>query len=165
MNFKRLFYGSKDVFGLDVGSSYVKAVQLRQDEQGYSVVAGGWTRIAQEGADKRTKINNVVNAIRTCIKSAQIKTKYAVCGISGPNVALRRFKFPEVGTEEIERAHWVSQGHLDALAREQGGEAVDYLDKDGKVTDVEADMVKVKVHYSKLNLFSDEKGIIRVISL
>jgi len=124
LNFKRLLYGSKDVFGLDVGSSYVKAVQLRQDEQGYSVVTAGWTQIAQDVADDRAKIGNVVKAIRKCIKSAQIKTKYAVCGISGPNVALRRFRFPAVGAEEIETA--VLFEAQQACPFEQGQFIVDY---------------------------------------
>jgi len=124
LNFKRLFYGSKDVFGLDVGSSYVKAVQLRQDEHGYSVVAAGWSQISQDGADDRAQIDNVVNAIRKCIKSAQIKTKYAVCGISGPNVALRRFKFAAVGAEEIETA--VLSEAQQACPFEEGQFIVDY---------------------------------------
>ena len=133
LNFKRLLYGSKDVFGLDVGSSYVKAVQLRQDEpppsegrdeRGYSVVTAGWTQIAQDGADDRAKIDNVVEAIRKCIKSAQIKTKYAVCGISGPNVALRRFRFPAVGAEEVETA--VLSEAQQACPFEQGQFIVDY---------------------------------------
>lgn len=124
LNFKRLLYGSEDVFGLDVGSSYVKAVQLRQDEQGYSVVTAGWSQIAQDGANDRAKIDNVVKAIRKCIKSAQIKTKYAVCGISGPSVALRRFRFPAIGAEEIETA--VLSEAQQACPFEQGQFIVDY---------------------------------------
>jgi type IV pilus assembly protein PilM len=104
LNFKRLFYGRRDVFGLDVGSSYVKAVQLRQDEEGYSLITAGCTEITRYGGDDRAKISNTISAIRQCIKSAQIKTKYAVCGIRGPNVALRRFRFPAMEAEEIDEA-------------------------------------------------------------
>ena len=123
-NFKRLFYGSRDVFGLDVGSSYVKAVQLRQDAQGYSVITAGWTQIAQDEEEEQASIENVVKAIRKCIKTAQIKTKYAVCGISGPNVALRRFRFPSVGVEEVETA--VLSEAQQACPFEQGQFIVDY---------------------------------------
>ncbi len=105
LNFKRLFSGKRDVFGLDVGSSYVKAVQLHQDENGYSVIAAGRTEVMGDGADDRAKINNLVTAIRKCVKSAQIRTKHAVCGICGPSVALRHFKFPPaMEAEEIEEA-------------------------------------------------------------
>jgi type IV pilus assembly protein PilM len=104
LNFKRLFSGNRDVFGLDVGLSYVKAVQLRQDENGYSVIAAGRTEVMGDGADDRAKINNLVTAIRKCVKSARIKTKHAVCGICGPSVALRPFKLPVMETKEIEEA-------------------------------------------------------------
>jgi len=135
LNFKRLFYGSRDVFGLDVGSSYVKAVQLQQDGQGYSVLTAGWSQIAQDGADDRAKIENVVKAIRKCIKSAQIKTKYAVCGISGPNVALRRFRFPSVGVDEVETA--VLSEAQQACPFERGQFIVDYqLFKNNTVGDL-----------------------------
>jgi type IV pilus assembly protein PilM len=123
LDFKRLFYGSRDVFGLDVGSTYIKAVQLRQDKQGYSVVAAGRTKIAG-GSGDRVKTNNIVKAIRECIKSAQIKTRYAVCGISGPNVALRRFEFPAVETEEIEGV--VLSEAQQACPFEDGQYIVDY---------------------------------------
>jgi len=135
LNFKRLFYGSRDVFGLDVGSCYVKAVQLRQDEQGYSVITAGCTRIAQDDQDEQARTENVVKAIRECIKSAQIKTKYAVCGISGPNVALRRFRVPEVGAEEIETA--VLSEAQQACPFEEGQYIVDYqLFKNNTVGDL-----------------------------
>lgn len=124
MNFKRLFYGSRDVFGLDVGSSYVKAVQLRQDEEGYSLITAGCTEIAQDDGDDRAKISNTISAIRECIKSAQIKTKYAVCGIRGPNVALRRFRFPAMEAEEIDEA--VLSEAEQACPFEQGQFIVDY---------------------------------------
>lgn len=124
MNFKRLFYGKRDVFGLDVGSSYVKAVQLRQDEEGYSLITAGYTEIAQDGGDDRAKISNTISAIRQCIKSAQIKTKYAVCGIRGPNVALRRFRFPAMEAEEIDEA--VLSEAEQACPFEQGQFIVDY---------------------------------------
>ena len=124
MNFKRLFYGRRDVFGLDVGSSYVKAVQLRQDEGGYSLISAGCTEITEDGGDDRTKISNTVSAIRQCIKSAQIKTKYAVCGIRGPNVALRRFRFPAMEAEEIDEA--VLSEAEQACPFEQGQFIVDY---------------------------------------
>ncbi len=124
MNFKRLFYGRRDVFGLDVGSSYVKAVQLRQDEEGYSLITAGCTEIAQDGGDDRSKISNTISAIRQCIKSAQIKTKYAVCGIRGPNVALRRFRFPAMEVEEIDKA--VLSEAEQACPFDQGQFIVDY---------------------------------------
>ena len=153
MNFKRLFYGSRDVFGLDVGSSYVKAVQLRQDERGYSVITAGWTPIEQdERGDNISGIDNIVKAIRKCIKSAQIKTKYAVCGISGPNVALRRFQFPAAGDDEVEMA--VLSEARQACPFEEGQYIVDYqLFKNNRVGDL-----------TKLNNIQDSQAIRGVLA-
>ena len=94
MNLRRLFSGKKDLFGLDIGSSCVKAVQLRQDEQGYELIAAGRAEVVQHDNVNRMKTNALVAAIRKCVKAAEIKTKYAVCAICGPDVAARRFKFP-----------------------------------------------------------------------
>ena len=124
MNFKRLLSGKRDVFGLDVGSSCVKAIQLRRDENGYSVIAAGRTEVIQDGTDNRGQIKNIVTAIRKCVKSAQIKTKHAVCGISGPNVALRHFEFPVMEAGEIEEAVLLEAGQVCPF--EQGQFIVDY---------------------------------------
>ena len=124
MDLKRLFYGSREVFGLDIGSSYVKAVQLRHDEQGYHVITAGLTAISGDNKNERAGISEVVRAIRRCIKSAQIKTKHAVCGVSGPNVALRRFRFPSVGVEEVESA--VLSEAQQVCPFEEGQYIVDY---------------------------------------
>ena len=44
----RLFFGGKnDVFGLDIGSRWVKVVKLRQDERGYKVIGVAKQEIVQ----------------------------------------------------------------------------------------------------------------------
>jgi type IV pilus assembly protein PilM len=103
LNLKRLFSGQRDAFGLDIGSSYIKAVQLHRDESGYNVMAAGRVEVVQDDNDDHAKIDNLVTAIRKCVKSAQIKTKYAVCGVCGPNVAVRRFEFSTVGAKGIDQ--------------------------------------------------------------
>ncbi|MHC5059512.1 MAG: pilus assembly protein PilM [Planctomycetota bacterium] len=124
MSFKHLFHSSREVFGLDVGSSYVKAVQLHKDKKGYSVVKAGWMEIARDVINDKVDIKEAVSAIRKCVKSAQIKTKYAVCGIHGPNVALRRFRFPAMEAEQVEAA--VSSEAEQVCPFEAGQYIIDY---------------------------------------
>lgn len=106
LELKRLFFRRKnEVFGLDVGTGYVKVVKLRQDESGYKIIGVARREIVKVGQDEgRRKSAGIAKTIRRCVKSAQVGTRYAVCSVSGPDVAVRRFNFPPLHTEEINNA-------------------------------------------------------------
>jgi type IV pilus assembly protein PilM len=91
-----------EILGLDVGSSSVKAVRLRKEEAGYSVAAAGVTEVATAGED--TYHPAAVNAIRECCRLIANRTRFAVCGLSGPEVAVRDFEFPSLSPSEIDGA-------------------------------------------------------------
>ncbi|MHC4573769.1 MAG: pilus assembly protein PilM [Planctomycetota bacterium] len=93
-----------EVLGLDVGSSQVKAIQLHKDDTGYRVTAAGIVDFEPDGVDSGGKEANIVEAIRKCLHSAGAQTQLAVCGVSGPEVAVRDFKFPSLAPDEIEGA-------------------------------------------------------------
>ncbi|NIA17416.1 MAG: pilus assembly protein PilM, partial [Planctomycetes bacterium] len=88
-------FGRKDVFGLDIGSSAVKMVQLSRSGNGYTVNAAGVTACKSDNAA------GVINAVRDCLEASGIGAQLAVCSISGPEVAARGFKFPSLLPEEI----------------------------------------------------------------
>jgi len=92
------------ILGLDIGSSAVKVVALQKDDAGYSVIAIGMREIPAAQNDYNQHRINTVKAIRQCFEQAKIKTKMAVCGVSGPEVAVRDFEFPPLSTEDIEAA-------------------------------------------------------------
>ena len=105
MNWKRSIKLVKDeVLGLDIGSSAVKLVALKKDSSGYSVTATGMREIAAGEDDCDQHRTDTVKAIRECFEQAGIKTKMAVCGVSGPDVAVRDFEFPPLSAEDIEAA-------------------------------------------------------------
>lgn len=106
MDFKRLLkFDQGEVVGLDIGSSVVKMVQLRKNNGGYVVTAAGMAEIADGTEDnKNRKEINTVGAISSCLKSTGIQTRMAVCGVCGPEVAVRYFKFPALPPEEVEGA-------------------------------------------------------------
>lgn len=102
MDWKRtLNLGKDEVLGLDIGSSAVKIVALRKNGAGYSATAAGIVEIAASDDDINLRRINTVKAIRKCFGQTKIKTKLAVCGVSGPEVAVRDFEFPLSSTEEI----------------------------------------------------------------
>ena len=91
-----------EMVGLDIGSSAVKVVQLRKTNSDWAVTAAGMFEIAAEDenslGDEET---STVRAIRDCLSEAGVTTPWAVCGVCGPEVAVRCFKFPLLPTEEI----------------------------------------------------------------
>lgn len=109
-----LNFTKTDVLGLDIGSSAVKAVQLRKDNTGYTVTAAGIAEIAPAAPSYKASVGdednnhhrktNTLKAIHECFKSTGSKTKFAVCGLSGPEVAVRDFEFPSLSNSEIEGA-------------------------------------------------------------
>jgi len=92
-------------FGLDIGSSSVKLLQLQKDADGFSVTAAALADVtANGGLDEEQAKLNIVNAIRECLQLTGIESRSAVCGLSGPQVAVRDFKFPALTPEEAESA-------------------------------------------------------------
>jgi type IV pilus assembly protein PilM len=105
LNWKRSIKLVKDeILGLDIGSSAVKIVALKKDDIGYSVTATAMREIAASQEDYDQHRANTVKAIRACFEQTGIKTKIAVCGVSGPEVAVRDFEFPPLSAEDIEAA-------------------------------------------------------------
>lgn len=106
LNWKRLLdLEETQVVGVDIGSSAVRIVQMRKDDAGYVVTAAGITEIAngKETSQEQKEINTV-GAISECLQSTGIQTRFAVCGICGPETAVRYFKFPSLPLEETQGA-------------------------------------------------------------
>lgn len=115
----------KEVLGLDIGSSHIKLIQLRKDNSDYTVVTAAIADIPPGKTDdeKARDINTAV-AIHQCLKSAELQTRLAVCGLSGPEVAVRYFKFPSLSPEEIEGAVLLEAAQICPFNTNDG--AVDY---------------------------------------
>jgi type IV pilus assembly protein PilM len=97
---------TKETFGLDISSSAVKMVQMRKDDDGYKATAAGIVDIvdASPEIDENSRQINTTSGIHRCYQSTGIHTRMAVCGVSGPEVAVRDFKFPSLPQREVEGA-------------------------------------------------------------
>ena len=97
--------GRRDIVGVDVGSHSVKLVQLRKAGTNWVVSAAGIVDISDKGVDNPgRKETNSARAVHNCMRLSGIKTKRAVCGVGGAQVAVRDFEFPVIPSEQIERA-------------------------------------------------------------
>ncbi|MHC4328055.1 MAG: type IV pilus assembly protein PilM [Planctomycetota bacterium] len=105
MNWKRnIDLKKNEILGLDIGSSTVKMVALRKNGAGYSAVAAGITEIAPSENNDDHHGKNTVAAIRECLERTMAKRKLVVCGISGPEVAVRDFELPSLSAAEMASA-------------------------------------------------------------
>ncbi|MHC4169796.1 MAG: type IV pilus assembly protein PilM [Planctomycetota bacterium] len=93
-----------ETLGLDIGSAAVKIVALRKTDEGYSAIAAGIAGIAASDNDAIRHRMNTVKAIRSCFARASVKRKLAVCGVSGPEVAVRDFELELLSPEEMTAA-------------------------------------------------------------
>jgi len=91
----------RNLVGLDIDASAVRMVQLRKDSSGYAVVKAVVADIAPWGNDPQLHRLHTTQAILQGLSSAAIRSRYAVCGLRGPEVVVRDFEFPALTPEEI----------------------------------------------------------------
>jgi len=122
-----------EVCGLDIGSSAVKIVAIRKENTGYKVTAVGISQIANRRDSQHEQGGNnanVVKAIHDCYATTgqktgnKLRTKLAVCGIGGPEIAVRDFEFPPLPEDEIDGAVTLEAGLVCPFNPEQA--VVDY---------------------------------------
>ncbi|MDA8087289.1 MAG: type IV pilus assembly protein PilM [Nitrospiraceae bacterium] len=102
-----MFLGGKTSFGLDIGSSYIKAVQLKEKRGGYELELFDMVHLPPELIVDGSIIDSIrlVEALRQLVKKARIKTKNAIIGIAGhASVIIRRISLPEMTEEELEES-------------------------------------------------------------
>ena len=92
------------MFGLDIGSSEVKLLQLRKHGHNYRVVAAATAGIEAGEGDHGDSGPEIFRAINRCLGAASGQTQFAVCGVCGPEVAVRCFQFPSLLANEIQGA-------------------------------------------------------------
>ncbi len=93
----------KAVIGLDIGSSSIKAVELRGSKQGYELVSFGLEPLAQDtvvdGAIMDAPL--VAGAITNIFEQQKIKTKSVATAVSGHSVIVKRVTLPAMTEEEL----------------------------------------------------------------
>jgi type IV pilus assembly protein PilM len=96
----------RESFGLDVGTSAVKAVQLRERPGGFALTALGSAPLRAsaiaEGTIKEPAA--VVEAIREAVASAGITLREATIGIAGRELIMKKVQLPEVPAKELRNA-------------------------------------------------------------
>ena len=111
-----LFSKKKELIGIDVGSTSVKLVQLREAKGGYEVDSMGIAPLPPEAIVDNTLMDS--SAVADCIRSlveglAVRKVKEAASSVSGNSVIIRKVQMPASTDEELEsEILWESEQYI-----------------------------------------------------
>jgi type IV pilus assembly protein PilM len=106
---------AKSIVGLDIGSSSIKLLELREAKTGYQVANFGVEPLPHETIVDSTIMNApaVVGAIRKLISTYQIKTRQVCTSVSGHSVIIRKITLPLMTEEEIEgNIQWEAEQYI-----------------------------------------------------
>ncbi|MEJ2183343.1 MAG: type IV pilus assembly protein PilM [Nitrospirota bacterium] len=95
---------SRDTIGLDIGSSFLKVVQLKEKRNGYELEAFDMLPLPPELIVDGSIIDSLrlVEAVKEILKKARVKSKNCALGIAGhASVIIRRISLPEMSEEEL----------------------------------------------------------------
>lgn len=110
-----LIKSKKDVVGIDIGSSSVKLVQLRQVKGGYQLVTLGVAPLPSEAIVDNAIMDSsaVVEVIRNLMEGNKVKTKNVATSISGHSVIIRKIQLPIMTEEEMETSiQWEAEQYI-----------------------------------------------------
>lgn len=91
-----------ELSGLDIGSTAAKLVCLRKSQGGYTLMAAHCEELPSNANEAHSEA--YIDAIKRCLKAEGTRGKNVVCGVSGPEVIVRGFKFPALPEQAIEQA-------------------------------------------------------------
>jgi len=106
---------SKAVVGLDIGSSSVKAVELKSDGKTYRVTAFATAPVPPDSIVDGAIIDGaaVADAIRRVFENKAFKTKDVAVSLSGNAVIVKKINLPIMTESELaESIHWEAEQYI-----------------------------------------------------
>ena len=106
---------TEQLVGLDIGSSAVKAVELRQTGDQYTVVALGVEPVPPDSIVDGAILDSgiVSDVIRRLFSRLGIKTKKVAVSVAGNAVIVKKITLPVMGEAELgDSIHWEAKQHI-----------------------------------------------------
>jgi type IV pilus assembly protein PilM len=110
-----LFRRAKSLVGLDIGSSAVKAVELKPAGKGYKVTAFGAESVPPDSIVDGAIIDAaaVADAIRRLFEGQKIQTKEVAASLSGNAVIVKKITLPVMTEAELaESVYWEAEQYI-----------------------------------------------------
>ncbi len=107
--------GKKNLVGLDIGSSSIKAVELQKKGNSYQLVHLGFENLLADTVvdGQIMELNNVSNVITNIFNEHQIRTTRIAAGVSGHSVIVKNIVLPQMSEDELrESFSWHAEEHI-----------------------------------------------------
>src|SRR5262244_345559 len=107
--------GKKNLVGLDIGSSAVKAVELGRKGAALQLLNLGFENLQSDTIvdGQIMELNNVSNVISHIFNEHQIRTTRVAAGVSGHSVIVKNIVLPSMSDEELQESFsWHAEEHI-----------------------------------------------------
>src|SRR4026208_2335 len=107
--------GKKNLVGLDIGSSSIKAVELGKKGASLQLLNLGFENLQTDTVvdGQIMELNNVSNVISHIFSEHQIHTNRVAAGVSGHSVIVKNIVPPQMSTEELQESFsWHAEEHI-----------------------------------------------------
>jgi type IV pilus assembly protein PilM len=107
--------GKKNLVGVDIGSSSIKAVELQKKGNSYHLLHLGFENLSPDTVvdGQIMELNNVSNVITNIFAEHQIKTSRVAAGVSGHSVIVKNIVLPQMSEDELrESFSWHAEEHI-----------------------------------------------------
>src|SRR5918912_4140301 len=108
-------FGKKNLVGVDIGSSSVKAVELQGKPGSLQLVSLGYENLQTDTIvdGQIMELNDVSNVITNIFREHQIKTDKIAAGVSGHSVIVKNIVVPQMSADELEESiEWHAEEHI-----------------------------------------------------
>lgn len=146
----QLFSRQKPLVGLDIGSSSVKAVELRKVKSGYELLHAGIEPLASDTVVDGAIMDalSVSDSIAKIFVDKKIKTKTVATSVSGHSVIVKKISLPAMTEEEMEESiQWEAEQHIPFDIADVN---LDYQVLDGQGSSSTTDVLLVAVKKDKI---------------
>ncbi|MBS1110234.1 MAG: type pilus assembly protein PilM, partial [Anaeromyxobacteraceae bacterium] len=106
---------SKLALGLDIGSSSIKLVHLKEGRRGYTLLAWGEAPLPPEAVVDNQLMNSsaIVEAIRQLVAQQRVKVKDVAIGVRGHSVIIKRISMPVMSQEDLDESiQWEAEQYI-----------------------------------------------------
>lgn len=110
-----LFQKKKDLIGIDIGSSSVKMVHLKEVKGTFHLAGLGLAMLPAEAIVDNAIMDSssIVEVVKNLVESQKVKTKNVATSISGHSVIIRKIQLPIMTEEEMEASiQWEAEQYI-----------------------------------------------------
>jgi type IV pilus assembly protein PilM len=105
----------KNMVGLDIGSSSVKAVELQGKNGSFQLMSLGYENLQSDSIvdGQIMELNNVSNVIANIFSEHKIATTRVAAGVSGHSVIVKNIVLPQMSEDELQESFsWHAEEHI-----------------------------------------------------